>query len=315
MKIAFLDADTIGKVPNIHEIENLGSYIEYPTTLPEQRIERLRNIDVAIVNKVVIDREVMAACPNLKLICVAATGVNNIDLAFAEEKGIIVKNVAGYSTNSVAQVTFSLILELLVHTRYYNKYIQDGKYSESSIFTHFGRPFWELNGKQFGIIGLGNIGKRVASIAETFGAHVCYYSTSGKNLDAPYRHCELEELLKSSDVISIHAPLNDRTLNLIDKSQFRLMKPSALLINVGRGGIVNEKALAEAIDLGSIAGAGLDVFTQEPLPEGHPLLTVQNKENLLLLPHIAWASIEARTLLVHRIAENIRNFLDNGTKY
>ena len=310
MKIVFLDASTIGEVPNMSEIESLGDYIEYDVTSREQRIARLTNVDVVIVNKVIIDRDVMEACPHLRLICVAATGMNNIDLACASEKGIVVKNVAGYSTNSVAQITISLVLELLTRTHYYNEYIQNGSYSSSPVFTHLGKPFWELSGKQYGIIGLGTIGKRVASIAEAFGANVCYYSTSGKNLDNPYKHLKLNDFLQSSDVISIHAPLNEQTQNLIDMPQLKLMKPSALLVNVGRGGIVNETALSQAIDSNIIAGAGFDVFTQEPLPATHPLLTIRNKDKLLLLPHIAWASIEARTVLVSRIAENIKDFYD-----
>ena len=305
MKIVFLDASTIGDVPNMDEIRCLGDYVEYSVTSREQRVERLVEADVAIVNKTIIDRDVMTACPRLRLVCVAATGMNNIDLNCAAEKGIIVKNVAGYSTNSVAQVTFSLVLELLTRTHYYNKYVQSGEYSSSPIFTHLGMPFRELAGKQYGIIGLGAIGKRVAAIAEAFGAHVCYYSTSGRNLDNPYKHLHLNELLQTSDIVSIHAPLNDQTHNLVGMSQLRMMKPSALLVNVGRGGIVDEAALAEAIDSDVIAGAGLDVFTQEPLPSGHPFLTVRKKDKLLLLPHIAWASLEARTLLVSRIAGNI----------
>ena len=310
MKIVFLDASTIGDVSNMSEITSLGNYVEYPFTLHGQRIERLTDADVAIVNKVVIDRDVMDACPNLRLVCVAATGMNNIDLAYAAEKGIVVKNVAGYSTNSVAQVTISLVLELLTRTHYYNAYIQNGSYSASPIFTHFGQPFWELSGKQYGIIGLGTIGKRVAAIVEALGANVCYYSTSGKNLNNRYEHLDLNRLLQTSDVVSIHAPLNDQTYHLIGISQLRMMKQSALLVNVGRGGIVDEAALAEAIDSDIIAGAGLDVFTREPLPADHPLLAVCNKDKLLLLPHIAWASVEARTILVSRIAENIKCFME-----
>jgi len=312
MKIVFLDASTVGNVTNKDEIRRLGDYVEYPVTSHEQRIERLVDADVVIVNKVKIDRDVIAACPKIQLVCVAATGLNNIDLACAEEKGVTVKNVAGYSTNSVAQVTFALVLELLIRTQYYNEYIQSGDYSLSPIFTHYGKPFAELAGKQHGIIGLGAIGKRVAAIAEAFGAHVCYYSTSGKNFVSQYKHLDLNELLHTSDIVSIHAPLNERTNNLLGISQLRMMKPSAILVNVGRGGIVDEKALAEAIDTNIIAGAGLDVFTQEPILPQNPLLTVKNREKLLLLPHIAWASIEARTLLISRIAENIKNFVENN---
>ncbi|MDR2036808.1 MAG: D-2-hydroxyacid dehydrogenase [Bacteroidales bacterium] len=309
MEIVFLDAATIGDVPNLDEIKKLGEYTSYENTMPEESIHRLRNADIVIVNKVLINKEVMDACPNLKLVCVSATGMNNVDLEYAGKKGIEVKNVAGYSTNSVAQVTFSLILEILVRTHYYNDYIQSGKYSSSSLFTHFGPSFWELNEKQMGIIGLGAIGGKVADIAGAFGAKICYHSTSGKNMDRPYKHLSLEELLQTSDIVSIHAPLNDQTLNLIDLPQLQLMKRSALLINVGRGGIVNETALAKAIDEGMIAGAGSDVFTREPLPEDHPFLKVKKKENLLLLPHIAWASLEARSLLVSRIAGNIKKYM------
>ena len=308
MKIVFLDASTIGEVPNMDEIKSLGEYSEYPVTSNDQRIERLAGAEVAIVNKVVMDQKVMDACPHLRLICVTATGMNNIDLSYAEEKGIVVKNVAGYSTNSVAQITITLVLDLLARLNDYNEYIQNGSYSKSPIFTYLGRPFCELAGKQYGIIGMGAIGRRVAAIVEAFGADVCYYSTSGKNLDNPYTHLSLNALLQTSDVISIHAPLNEQTHNLIDMPQLQLMKSSALLVNVGRGGIVNEAALAKAIDSDVIAGAGLDVFTQEPLPVDHPLLTVCKKDRLLLLPHVAWASIEARTVLVSQIAQNIKRY-------
>ena len=311
MNIVFLDSSTIGCVPNLEEIRCLGNYTEYSVTSDDQRVERIADSDVVIVNKVKIDRCVMSSCPNLRLVCVAATGTNNIDLDCASEKGIIVKNVAGYSSNSVAQVTFSLVLELLTRIGYYDSYVKSGEYSSSSIFTHFGEPFWELSGKQYGIIGLGNIGKRVAAIAQAFGAHVCYYDIAANSQHNQYKYLNLNELLQTSDVISIHAPLTDSTNNLLGMSQLRMMKPSSILVNVGRGGIVDEAALAEAIDLDIIAGAGFDVFTQEPLQPGHPFLTVRNKNKLLLLPHIAWASIEARTLLVSRIAENIRNFMEH----
>ena len=305
MKIVFLDASTIGDVPNMDDIKQLGVYVEFPSTTLEQRIERISDADVVIVNKVKIDIDVMDGCPNLKLICVAATGTNNIDLDYAAKKGIVVKNVAGYSTNSVAQVTFSLLLELLTRTQYYNEYMYSGAYCSSPIFTNHCKIFWELAGKQYGIIGLGNIGKRVAAIAEAFGAKVCYYDVY-ENLQ--YKRLDLEDLLKTSDIVSIHAPLNEQTNNLLGMNELKLMKPSAILINVARGGIVNEAALAEAIDNGIISCAGFDVFIQEPIKSDHPFLHIRNKERLLLLPHIAWASLESRTLLVHKIAENIKTF-------
>ena len=307
MKIVFLDASTVGDVPNMDEIRRLGDYAEYDVTPLEKRVERIGDAEVVIVNKTRIDRDVLSACPNLKLVCVAATGMNNIDLECAAELGVPVKNVAGYSTGSVAQVTFAMVLELLVRTSLYNRYVQSGEYCDSPIFTNHAAPFWEIGGKCWGIIGLGAIGKRVASIARAFGANVRYYSTSGKNLESEYEHLELNELLQTSDIVSIHAPLNERTSNLLDLPRLRMMKKTALLVNAGRGGIVNEQALAEAIDSEAIAGAGIDVYEREPMEPNHPYLKVKNKDRLLLLPHIAWASVESRTLLVSKIAENIKS--------
>jgi glycerate dehydrogenase len=308
-KIVFLDASTVGKVDNLSKLTEIGEYTSYDQTLADQRIERLKGCQVAITNKVNFDREVMDNCPDLKLICIAATGMNNIDLDYAKIKGIEVKNVAGYSTESVAQSTFAMLFYLLHGTAYYDQYVKSGEYEKSEIFTHYGPIFWELNGKRFGIIGLGNIGKRVAEIAKAFGAEVVFYSTSGKNWNNTYKHLLLEELLETSDVVSIHCPLNDRTKNLIDKARLKLMNPSAFLLNTGRGGIVNEEALSLAIDNDWIAGAGIDVLTHEPIDMDNPLRKIKKSEKLLITPHIAWASKEARTLLIDRIVENIITFL------
>jgi lactate dehydrogenase-like 2-hydroxyacid dehydrogenase len=310
VKIVFLDTVTVGKVDNLTEISSLGAYTGYEMTKPAQRIERIQGHNVVITNKVVIDRDVMDACPELTLVCVAATGMNNIDLASATKKGITVKNVAGYSTESVTQCTFSLLFYLLNASRYYDDYVKSGQYAASPVFTHLGREFWELNGKLFGIIGMGAIGRRVAQVASAFGARVAYHSTSGKNLDAAdYPHLPLEELLRAADVVSIHCPLNDQTRNLLDESRLRMMKPTSYLLNMGRGGIVDEAALAQIIDENRIAGAALDVLTAEPIAENSPLLKVRHKEKLYITPHIAWASIEARRRLITRTAENIRSHL------
>jgi lactate dehydrogenase-like 2-hydroxyacid dehydrogenase len=309
IKIVFLDTETVGEVPNMHVFNAFGNFVSYPLTLPEDRIKRIADADVVITNKVNIDAEVMDACLNLKLVCVAATGINNVDTEYARARGITVKNVVNYSTESVAQLTLSMILSLSGHLNYFDHYVKSRSYSQSPMFTHFGRNFFELKGKKAGIIGLGNIGKRVAQLLEAFGMRIVYYSTSGVNSNNTYTRLELEELLKTCDVVTIHAPLNDKTRNLIDFSRLTLMKSSAILINAGRGGIVNEADLVKAINLQIIAGAGLDVFEKEPMLPSNPLLNVDFPERIMLTPHVAWASVEARTLLIAKIAENIKEFM------
>jgi glycerate dehydrogenase len=309
VKIIFLDARTLGEVPNLGQLAELGEVTLHPDTQPNQVIERIEGAEVVISNKVKVSREAMKSTPTLKLICVAATGMNNIDLEAAAELGIQVKNVKGYSTDSVAQETFALLLSLLNSTAYYDAYVKTGEYSQERIFTHLGRPYWELNGKRFGILGLGEIGRQVARIALAFGAEVVYFSASGQTYNTIYKQLELDEFLQTCDVISVHAPLNPQTANLLTYERMAQMKPTALLLNTSRGGIINETDLARALDDNLIAGAAIDVFTQEPIPASHPYLHIKNKEKLLLAPHIAWSSIEARTRLVHKVAENIREYL------
>ncbi|REL24639.1 D-2-hydroxyacid dehydrogenase [Rhodohalobacter sp. SW132] len=308
MKIVFLDIKTIGDVPNLDDLKKLGEFKSFEVTKPEETAERIQDADVVITNKVVLDEEIIWNANHLKLICVAATGMNNIDREAAENSGVQVKNVAGYASDSVAQGTFAMILHLQYNLRGYDQYIKSGGYSKSDIFTNLEFSYTELKNKRFGIIGLGNIGQRVAGIAEAFGAEVAYYSTSGKNTDQPYLRLDLEELLETSDILSIHAPLNENTENLIRYEELKQMKPSALLINTGRGGIVNESDLAQALDDDQIAGAGLDVFEQEPINPDNPLLRVKNREKIIMTPHITWASVEARTELVDGIISNIKSF-------
>lgn len=312
MKIIFLDADTVGDVPNLNSIEDFGDVTFYPTTKPGQTAERIRDADIVITNKVILDQKLMGQAKELKLICVAATGMNNIDREAAKELDIEVKNVAGYASQSVAQSTFAMILHLVQNIPFYDDFVKSGEYSKSKIFTNVDRDFQEISGKRFGIIGLGNIGQKVAQIAEAFGAEVTYYSTSGKNTDQPYLLLGLEELLKTSDFISIHAPLNENTMALINYERIKLMKSSAILVNTGRGGIVNEQDLAEAIDEGLIRGAAIDVFETEPIPDNHPLLRIKNRERLVLTPHMTWSSLEARMDLIEGIKINIREFLSRS---
>jgi glycerate dehydrogenase len=311
--IVFLDADTLGEVAGFYQLTKQGNLTVYPSTLPQQRIERILGREIVITNKVVIDREVMEACPTLRLICIAATGKNNIDLACAEEKGIQVKNVAGYSTESVVQQTFAMLFYLGSHLPYYDRFVKSGDYAKNILFTHLGKPFSELAGKYYGIIGLGTIGKRVADVASAFGARVIYFSTTGKNLNTGYHSVSLDELLRNSDVISIHCPLTETTRNMIGYGQLCTMKKEAILINAGRGGIVNEAGLAKALDEGRIAAAALDVLEKEPPEPTNPLFRISQPEKLFITPHIAWASRESRERLMEGIVRNIEEYLKGET--
>ena len=303
MKIVLLDALTFGE-SDLSGFNSLGDVEVYQTTTPQEVEKRIKNANVIITNKVVINDEHMKNTPTLKLICVAATGMNNIDLEAAKQRKIQVKNVAGYSTNSVIQHTFSMLFYLMGHSKYYDEYVKDGSYSNSPIFTNVSRPFFEIKGKKWGIIGLGSIGRGVANIATTFGAEVIYYSTSGQNTTKDYKQVQLNELLKNSDIISIHAPLNEQTNNLLDYKELLTCKDASIILNLGRGGIINEKAIAKIIDEREIY-FGLDVLIKEPMVKNHPLLSIKNKDNLYITPHIAWTSVESRKSLIESIINNI----------
>lgn len=310
MKIVFLDTKTVGEVPNIDDLKSLGDVTFYQTTSPEETEERIKDAEIVITNKVVLDKDLINGAENLKLICVAATGMNNIDRDSAKDADIPVKNVSGYASGSVAQTTFAMILHLVQKLNQFDEFVKSGEYSDHDIFTNQEITFSEIHGKQFGIIGLGDIGREVASIAEAFGAEVVYYSTSGRNLDQPYPHMKLDKLIETSDFVSIHAPLNENTRGIVAYDQFQMMKDTAYLINTGRGEIVVEPALARALDEDLIAGAALDVFEHEPINADNPLLNIQNKHKLVMTPHIAWASIEARTELIDGVKKNIEEFLN-----
>ena len=309
MNIVLLDAKTLGDDLDIRILESFGTLTVYQTTSPEQTLERIQIADIVITNKVVISANMMEETPRLKLICIAATGMNNIDLDAAKLKGIEVKNVAGYSTKSVVQHTFAMGLYLLEKMAYYDAVVKDASWSESGLFTDVSRPFYEISGKRWGIIGLGTIGQEVAKIATAFGAEVSYHSTSGKNLHHAYPHQSLEFILRDCDIISIHAPLNDDTYNLINENNLPYIKEDAILLNLGRGGIINETDLAFELDRRTLY-AGLDVLEQEPMTLTNRLNEVRHKERLLITPHMAWASIEARKKLLEGIVENIRVFME-----
>lgn len=307
MKIVLLDALTLGD-SDLSVFDTLGELTVYQTTNAEETATRLVDQEVVITNKVVITAQHMADNPQLKLICISATGTNNVDLDAAKKAGISVKNVSGYSTESVSQATFSLLFQLLHQSRYYDQYIADKQWCDSPVFTHIERPFFEIKGKRWGVIAMGEIGQRVAQLADAFGCDVCYYSTSGKNSQQSIPQVDLKTLLSECDVISIHAPLNDQTENLIAAEQLTLLKPGAIILNLGRGGIINEAAMATALDAQDIYH-GTDVLAQEPMQENHPYLAVKASHRLVVTPHTAWASKEARASLIEKVAANICNFI------
>lgn len=305
--IVFLDEYTLGGA-DLGRLHALGEYTGYSKTAPDEVLDRCRDAEIVITNKVVIRRETLAALPRLRLICIAATGMNNIDLDAAAELGIAVRNAAGYSTHSVAETTIGAAIALRRHIVYYDRYVKEGAYSSAGQQFHFAKPTHQLYGSNWGIVGLGAIGHEVARLAAAFGCEVRYASTSGAVREEPYPAVSLPELLGWADVVSVHAPLNDRTRGLIGAPELAVMKQSAILINVARGGIVDEAALAEALGRGSVAGAALDVFSREPLAGDNPLLGIREPDRLLLSPHNAWSPREAIDVLVGCIVENIERF-------
>ena len=305
MKIVFLDAATMGSTP-LTAIESLGEFERFDNSTAEEARMRVRDADVAIVNKVVVDQAFLDAAPNLKLVCEAGTGMNNIDAELCRKRGVQVRNVAGYSTDAVAQHTWMLILALAGRLFHYDSYVKDGRYTRARLHTDSDHPYTGLSGKTIGIVGMGAIGQKVARIAEVFGMKVIYYSTSGTSHCTEYPSVSLKSLLREADVVSIHAPYNEKTAGLIDYEGLRLMKPTAFLVNTGRGGIADEADLARAIDEERIAGIGIDVYVEEPLPANNPLINSKHPDRMILTPHVAWASEETRLRLAEEIAANIR---------
>ena len=306
-KIVFLDEYSIAG-RSLEKITSQGEYIAYENTAKEQVVERLKGAEIAITNKVVIDGDAMHQLPDLKLICIAATGMNNVDLETAKELGIEVKNAVGYSTTSVAETTLASALALARNIVYFDEYFHDGRYSKADRAFCYDRFTFELRGKKWGIIGMGNIGREVARLASAFGCEVRYFSTSGVKREEAYPAMELNELLEWSDIVSVHSPLNERTRGLVGRNELQKMKPTSIIINVARGGIIDEAALAVALNSGWVAAAALDVFSVEPLRES-PLYDIKDKYRLLASPHNAWSAAEAIDRLIDCVAENIRTWL------
>ncbi len=309
MKIVFLDVKTIGEDIDLSGYDELGEVVKYGFSGDEEVPERVRDADVIVLNKVQINEQTIGTAEKLKLVCVTATGTNNLDKEYLAKRNIEWRNVAGYSTESVAQHTFAMLFYLLEKLSYYDAYVKEERYVNDTIFTHFAEHFHEIHGKTWGIIGLGNIGRRVADIAKTFGANVIYYSTSGKNSQEGYTRVDFDTLLKNSDIVSVHAPLTEDTEGLMNEQAFAKMKPTAIFLNLGRGAIVVEKDIVNALKKDQIAAAGLDVLSVEPMTADNPLLSLNDSKRLLITPHIAWASVEARTNLMNIILGQIKEWI------
>lgn len=309
MKIVFLDAKTIGEDMDLSGFDRFGQVVKYSFSSPEEARERLKDADVAILNKVPVNKNTISKANKLKLVCVTATGTDNLDKEYLAERGIAWRNVAGYSTETVAQHTFALLFYLAEKLHYYDDYVKSEKYIGDTLFTHFDNVFHEISGKTWGIIGMGAIGRRVADIARLFGCRVIYYSTSGRNNQTGYERVDFDTLLADADIVSVHAPLNDNTRGLMNRNAFAKMKKSAIFLNLGRGPIVVEEDLAEALNLGEIQAAGLDVLTREPMSPDNPLKNIKDSNRLLITPHIAWASVEARTRLMKIIENQVEEFV------
>ncbi|PKM65868.1 MAG: hydroxyacid dehydrogenase [Firmicutes bacterium HGW-Firmicutes-2] len=314
MEIVLLDQKSLGEKLNFDKLESMGSVTYYDYTNQEQIIERCANAEVVITNKGHFDKVTIEALSHLKLICMTGTGYDKIDVEAAKDKEIGVCNVLDYCSNSVAQHTLALVLQLVNHMNYYRDYVKSGKYIEDDAFTHYEVQINEIAQMTWGIVGMGSIGGKVAKIAQAMGAKVIYYSTSGKNQQDAYERVNFDDLLKRADIITIHAPLNDKTKDLFDEAAFSKMKKSAILVNVGRGDIVNEEALIKALKLDLIAGAALDVLSKEPMSKASKLIPMLEDSRLIITPHVAWASITARQKVIDEVAQNITEYV-KGNSY
>lgn len=308
IKIVFLEAQSLGEDMDLSVFSKLGEVVIYQVDTPAENAGRIQDADVVIMNKIAMNEALLKDAKNLKLICVTATGTDCIDVEYCASRGIAVSNVVGYSTESVVQHTFALLFYLWEKCRFYDEYVKGGEYENAVGFGCYPEKFHELAGKTWGIIGLGNIGRRVAKIAEVFGCQVLYYSTSGRNSNSDFCRAELEELLEKSDIVSIHAPLNDDTRGLINRESLARMKKTAVLLNLGRGGIVVDEDLTQALEQGQIAAAGLDVLNQEPISRENPLNRIKDSRKLYITPHIAWAAVESRQRCVMEVYRNIESF-------
>jgi glycerate dehydrogenase len=305
MRIVVADKDSIGNDMDYTIYDELGEVTYYDDKITEENAkERLKDAEILMINKSAITDKILDDAPSLKLICEFATGFDNANIPACDRHGVKVANVVNYSTASVAQHTFALLFYLMENLRHYDEFVKDGSYANQSHFCCLDIPFNELDGMTYGIVGMGNIGRKVAQIATAFGAKVIFYSASGNSTCTDYERVEFDELLRRCDVISVHCPLSDRTRNLFNKDAFDKMKETAILINVARGAVVSEQDLADALIQGKIKAAGLDVLSPEPMAKDSPLLKIQDSGRLFVTPHLAWASTEARRRCLEEVKKN-----------
>ncbi len=309
MKIVVLDRTSVGEDVSVEAMRQYGDVVFYNSTPDDRVAERVADADIVVANKNPINETSLRSAKKVKLICQFATGYDNVDIAYCKSRGIRVVNVRNYSTAAVVQHTVAMALSVLENLPYYDEYVKSGVYSAQERFAHFAKTYYELDQKTWGIVGMGNIGRRVARAAQALGCQVIFYSASGKSDCTEFERVEFHELLSRSDILSLHCPLSDRTRHLMDADAFRRMKPSAILINVARGAVVDADALYEALCSRQIRGAGIDVFEGEPVKAEEKLLTLKDTGMLQLSPHMAWASIEARTRCVTETCKNIEAFL------
>lgn len=313
MKIVFLEVNALGDDIDLTPFNKLGEVVTYPLSDPDNNATRCQGADIIVLNKIPVNASLLDGNDTVKLVCITATGTNIVDFGYTNARNITVTNVKGYSTESVVQHTFALAFYLWEHMHYYDHFVKSGEYAANDVFSHFTEKFHELSGHTWGIVGLGTIGRRVADVAKCFGCKVIYYSTGGAHDEPGYSRVGLDELMRESDIISVHAPLNDNTRGLIGSRELALMKSSSIILNLGRGGIIDEAALANALENGIIAGAGTDVLTREPILPDNPLMRINDSGKLIVTPHIAWATIEARARCAEEIYMNIDAWL-NGSE-
>ena len=314
MKLVILERNSIGTDIDMGRFEKFGEVVSYPNTVADNAAERVRDADIVIANKAPMNENTLKDAPNVKLICLFATGFDNVDLVYCKSRGIKVANVVNYSTAAVVQHTFLLALAMEEKLAFYDDYVKSGAYANQDRFSNFDRPFGEFDGKTWGIVGMGNIGRGVARVAQALGCKVIFYSASGKSTCTEYERVEFDTLLERSDILSLHCPLSDRTRGLINKEAFAKMKKSAVLVNVARGPVVDTQALYDALTEGQIAAAGLDVLEKEPISEDNPLGKIKDSTKLIITPHMAWASTEARERLADEVMKNIQAFLDGENR-
>ena len=314
MKLVVLERNSAGTDVDVSCFEKFGEVTYYPNTVAENTAERIKDADIIISNKAPLNETTMKDAPNVKLICLFATGYDNVDIAYCKSRGIKVANVLNYSTPTVAQHTLLLALMLTEKIAHYDQYVKSGAYSAQDRFSNFDRVFNDLEGQTWGIVGMGTIGRKVAGLAQAFGCKVIFYSASGNSTCTEYERVDFDTLLKESDILSLHCPLSDRTRGLINQAALEKMKKTAILINVARGPVVDTQALYDALVNGQIAAAGLDVLEKEPMTKDNPLAKIQDSTKLIITPHMAWASIESRTRLVNEVYNNIEAFLNGESR-